>query len=152
MLDLLENTSNKISIDCMSTTSSPFSPLICNDNISEQNIVDITAKYNYVLKLTTTNNQDTDTLNRKSFYESQEYSNLLIWNFWIVALYYVLAIVLVIILFISENQFQLTNYQKGAATILLLAYPYVISYIIAPIMWAYEFIISFIPYNVYNNI
>lgn len=136
----------------MSTNSSPFTPLVCNGNISTQNIEDITAKYIYVSNLTTTNKQDTDTLNRKSFYESQEYSKLLIWNFWILALYYVLAIVLVIILFVSENQFQLTTYQKGGATILLLAYPYVINYIIAPIMWIYKFITSFIPYTVYNNI
>ena len=110
----------------MATKSSPFIPTICNDLVTEQNITDITAKYNYVSQLTTTNKQDTNTLNRKSFYESQQYSELLIWNYWIVGLYYVLAITLVVILFFSENQFQLTNNQKGVATAVLLIYPYVI--------------------------
>ena len=136
----------------MATKSSPFIPTICNDLVTEQNITDITAKYNYVSQLTTTNKQDTNTLNRKSFYESQQYSELLIWNYWIVGLYYVLAITLVVILFFSENQFQLTNNQKGVATAILLIYPYVIRYIIAVITWMYKFIVSFIPYSIYNNI
>ena len=136
----------------MATKSSPFIPTICNDLVTEQNITDITAKYNYVSQLTTTNKQDTNTLNRKSFYESQQYSELLIWNYWIVGLYYVLAITLVVILFFSENQFQLTNNQKGVATAVLLIYPYVIRYIIAVIIWIYKFIVSFIPYSIYNNI
>jgi hypothetical protein len=130
------------------TPMPPFTPLVCNDKVSEANIEDLTRKYNYVSNLT----QDANTLNRKSFYESQQYSNLMIWNFWIVSIYYVLAIVLVIILFVSENQFQLSTNQKGFATVVLLTYPYVISYIISPVIWVYNFIISFIPYNVYNNL
>ena len=131
---------------------SPFVPIVCIDNITTQNISDITAKYEYVTKLTTTNKQDTDTLNRKSFYESQQYSDLLIWNYWIVGFYYVLAITLIIILFVSENQFQLSTNQKGAATLVLLVYPYAIRYFIAPLMWVYKFVVSFIPYSIYNNI
>ena len=136
------------------TITSPFTKIDCpvGGTVTQINIIDLTKKYNYVSDLTTTNKQDIDTLNRKSFYESQQYSNLMIWNFWIVAMYYVLAIVLVIILFVSENQFQLSNYQKGGATVVLLAYPYIISYIVAPIIWIYNFIISFIPKNVYNNL
>lgn len=129
--------------------SSTFSPLVCTNNtISNANIIDLTSKYNYVSNLTPTNKQDMDTLNRKSFYESQQYSNLMIWNFWIVALYYVLAIVLVIILFVSNNQFQLSMYQKVFASVILLAYPYIISYIIASIKWFYRIV----PHNVYNKI
>ena len=131
---------------------SPFVPIVCNNLISQQNITDITAKYEYVTKLTKTNKQDTDTLNRKSFYESQQYSDLLIWNYWIVGLYYVVAITLIVILFFSENQFQLTTNQKGAATVGLLIYPYAIHYFIAPLVWVYKFIVSFIPYSIYNNI
>ena len=133
---------------------SPFIKINCRpgSNISKQNIEDITAKYNYVSELTTTNNQDTDTLNRKSFYESKQYSELLIWNYWIVGLYYVLAITLIVILLVSDNQFQLTNNQKGVATVALLVYPYVIHYFIGPIKWVYEYLINFIPYNIYNNI
>ena len=128
----------------------PFTPLVCSNNVkvTQANIEDLTRKYNYVSNLA----QDANTLNRKSFYESQQYSNLMIWNFWIVSLYYVLAIVLVIILFVSENQFQLSTNQKGFATVVLLTYPYVINYIISPLIWVYNFITSFIPYNVYNNL
>ena len=136
----------------MSRIAPSFNKLECNQYITQSNIDDLSRKYNYVSKLTTTNKQDSDTLNRKSFYESQQYANLMSWNFLIVAVYYVLAIVLAIILFFSENQFQLTTYQKGGATVLLLSYPYIISYIIVPIMWMYNFVVSFIPKNVYNNI
>ena len=133
-----------------------FVPLVCasDDTISADNITDLTAKYNYVVQseLTNTNKQDADTLNRKSFYESQEYSNLIVWNFWILALYYLLAIVLSIILFVSDNQFQLTTYQKGGATVMLLAYPYVINYLISPVVWVYRFVVSFTSNNVYNNL
>lgn len=131
-----------------------FVPLVCTSTISADNIVDLTAKYNYVsqFELTNTNKQDADTLNRKSFYESQEYSNLIVWNFWILCLYYLLAIVLGIILFVSDNQFQLTTYQKGGATVMLLAYPYVINYLISPVIWVYRFIVSFTSNNVYNNL
>jgi hypothetical protein len=127
-----------------------FTRLNCkSDNkLTQSNIEDLTRKYDYVSNLT----QNVNTLNRKSFYESQQYSNLMIWNFWILSLYYVLAIVLVIILFVSENQFQLSTNQKGFATVVLLTYPYVISYIISPLIWVYNFITSFIPYNVYNNL
>ena len=136
----------------MSRILPQFTPLVCTNNISQTNIDDITAKYKYVSELTNTNRQDSDTLNRKSFYESQQYYRLMVWNFWIVALYYVLAITLIIILFVSDNQFQLTNYQKGGASVFLLAYPYVIRYLIVPIIWVYKFIVSFIPYSIYNNI
>ena len=131
-----------------------FVPLVCasGNTISAGNIADLTAKYNYVSQLTNTNKQDADTLNRKSFYESQEYSNLIVWNFWILALYYLLAIVLSIILFVSDNQFQLTTYQKGGATVMLLTYPYVINYLISPVVWVYRFVLSFMPNNVYNNL
>jgi hypothetical protein len=132
----------------------PFIPIVCplEDPITTQNIENVNAKYNYVSELTTTNNQDVDTLNRKSFYESKQYSELLIWNYWIVGLYYVLAITLIVILFVSDNQFQLTNNQKGVATVALLVYPYAIHYFIAPIKWVYEYLSTFMPYNIYNNI
>lgn len=135
------------------TSASPFVPILCpSTGITQDNIYDITSKYNYVLTLP--NNQDisADTLNRKSFYESQQHSNLIIWNLWIIAVYYVLSIVLIIILFVSENQFQLTNYQKGGATIILLLYPHIISFIMRPIIWLYKFVSSFMPHNVYTSI
>ena len=136
----------------------PFIPIVCplESKITTQTIEDITAKYNYVSELTTTNNQDTDTdtntLNRKSFYESKQYLDLLIWNYWIVGLYYVFAITLIVILFVSDNQFQLTNNQKGLATVILLVYPYAIHYFIGPIKWLYEYLVNFMPHNIYNNI
>ena len=138
----------------MTRKTQQFVPLVCTTNISAGNIADLTAKYNYVFQseLTNTNKQDADTLNRKSFYESQEYSTLIVWNFWILALYYILAIVLSIILFVSDNQFQLTTYQKGGATVMLLTYPYVINYLISPVVWVYRFVLSFMPNNVYNNL
>ena len=138
----------------MTRKTQQFVPLVCTSTISTDNITDLTAKYNYVVQseLTNTNKQDADTLNRKSFYESQEYSNLIVWNFWILALYYLLAIVLSIILFVSDNQFQLTTYQKGGATVMLLTYPYVINYLISHVVWLYRFVVSFTSNNVYNNL
>ncbi len=113
------------------------------------------AKYNYAKKLQTTiDNQgmDTTTLNRKSYYESKEYDNLLLWNFRFYYFYYVMAFILVLILFLSENQFQLGLYTRIFISLLLLVYPYIISYITMIVFFSYQFLSGFMSTNVYNSI
>ena len=113
------------------------------------------AKYNYAKRLqTAVDNQsvDTTTLNRKSYYESKEYENLLLWNFRFYYYYYVMAVILVLILFLAENQFQLGLYTRIFISVLLLVYPYIVSYITMFVFVSYQFLNSFIPTNVYNSI
>jgi len=138
-------------------TNTVFDPVICGDpnnrtNITQPNITDLTAKYKYIMAMPQMNESDQNTLTRKSFYESQQYENLQGWDRFFIVLYYVLAVILVLVLFISDNQFQLSMYQKGGATCVLLLYPHVINYFIGPIIWVYRFIVGFIPKNVYNSI
>jgi hypothetical protein len=122
--------------------------------VSNDMMITLTSKYEYIQSTNNNNNNtvDTNTLNRKSFYESQEYENLLIWDLRLSVLYYILAIILIIILFISKNQFQLTINQRLLISLLVLIYPYIVNYIITPIIAVYRFLSSFVPKNVYNSI
>jgi hypothetical protein len=127
-------------------------PIDCPDNnqITANIITSLKSKYDYIT--THTNDVDNNTLNRKSFYESQEYDNLLVWELRFTVLYYILAIILILILFISNNQFQLTINQRLIVSLLVLIYPYVVNYFIVPIIAVYRFFSAFVPKNVYNSI
>jgi len=122
--------------------------MTCNidSNISTDNIYFLREKYQTLAdKLS-----DTNTTNRKGFYESQQYDNLMIWSFRFYVFYYILAITLILILVFSKNN--LTKQVKGGISVVLLSYPYLIQYIINPLTRIYFFIIGFIPKNIYNNL
>lgn len=128
-------------------------PIICPSGETFTDVIKLTSKYNYIQTLLEDINAvDKNTLNRKSFYESQEYDNLLIWDLRLTVLYYVLAIILILILFISKNQFQLTINQRLLVSLLVLIYPFIVNYFIAPIVSMYHFFSGFVPKNVYNSI
>ena len=130
-------------------------PIICpsGETFTDADVIKLTSKYNYIQTLLEDINAvDKNTLNRKSFYESQEYDNLLIWDLRLTVLYYVLAIILILILFISKNQFQLTINQRLLVSLLVLIYPFIVNYFIAPIVSMYHFFSGFVPKNVYNSI
>lgn len=129
-----------------------FKPIICTNQFTNNDVISLTSKYNYNAGLTSNNKIDKNTLDRKSFYESQEYENLLAWNTILTGIYYILAIILILILFLAQNQFQLTIKERVVASFLMLVYPYVIHYFIAPINKVYQFFVGFIPTSVYNNI
>jgi hypothetical protein len=121
-------------------------PIICPSGsiFTTTDMIKLTSKYDYVV--------DKHTLNRKSFYESQEYDNLLIWDLRLSVLYYILAIILILILFVSKNQFQLTINQRLLVSLLVLIYPSIVNYFIKPIITVYRFFSAFVPKNVYNSI
>ena len=130
-------------------------PIICpaGGTFLQRDITSITSKYDYIIQTRNKKNVvDKDTLNRKSFYESQEYNNLLIWELRFMVLYYILAIILILILFISKNQFQLTINQRLLVSLIALIYPLIVNYFIAPMVAVYRFFSSFVPKNVYNSI
>lgn len=130
-------------------------PIICQVNslFSSDDILKLTSKYDYIQPLADNiNTVDANTLNRKSFYESQEYDNLLMWDLRLTVLYYILAIILILILFVSKNQFQLTINQRLLVSLLVLIYPYIVNYFITPIIAMYRFFVRFVPKNVYNSI
>ena len=112
-------------------------------------------KYEYLTKLKTnleTNQIDTNTLNRKSYYEATELNRLIQWYGFLYFIYYVLAVVLILVLFLSENQFHLSMYAKGGISIGLLIYPYMVDYILGPFFLLYQFISSFSSKNIYNSL
>ena len=121
-------------------------PIICpaDSSFNNDDIIKLTSKYDYIQTLTYNNNNavDANTLNRKSFYESQEYDNLLMWDLRLTVLYYILAIILILILFVSKNQFQLTINQRLLVSLLVLIYPYIVNYFITPIIAMYRFFVS----------
>ena len=130
-------------------------PIICSRTFRERDITSLMSKYEYIqtrLNDVDKNAVDKDTLNRKSFYESQEYNNLLVWDLRLTVLYYILAIILILILFIAKNQFQLTINQRLLLSLLVLIYPHIVNYFIAPIIAVYQFFSEFVPKNVYNSI
>ena len=96
-------------------------------------------KYEYLTKLKTnleTNTIDTNTLNRKSYYEATELNRLIWWHRFFYFIYYVLAVVLILVLFLSENQFHLSMYAKGGISIGLLIYPSIVDYILRPFFFS----------------
>ena len=139
---------NKILIQCMQT------PIVCTggNSFTANDITLLTSKYEYVQTLIKNNTADASTLNRKSFYESQEYDNLLVWDLRLTVLYYILAVILIIILFMTQNQFQLTIKERLFISLLVLIYPHIVNYFITPIIAVYRFFTQFVPKNVYNSI
>jgi hypothetical protein len=90
------------------------------------------------------------TNDRKSFYESQQYDNLLVWNIRLRWVYNALAIMLILVLFLSKNA--IGFYSKIGISVFLLLYPYIIYYLLLPIAYLYKFIYGLIPKNVYNSL
>lgn len=129
-----------------------------NDDINNPLSNDINIlieKYEFLQQLTNnleTNQIDTNTLNRKSFYESQQLHHLLWWNRFFYIVYYIFSVILILVLIFSENQFHLTTYSKGAISIVLLIYPEVIGFIHSSILSIYRFFSSFWSKNVYNSL
>ena len=97
-----------------------------NDYIDEvENIIEEYAYYKSKMNERTDKNEKAIATNdRKSFYESQEYDNLIIWNSRFKRIYYIFSIILIAILFLSKNE--IGFYLKIGISILLLVYPYII--------------------------
>ena len=92
------------------------------------------------------------TNDRKSFYEAQEYDNLINWYsiFWWI--YYVLAIVASAIIFLSISPETISFTFKCLISVFIFAYPFVISYIVFPFVALYKFLYQFFPTNVYKSL
>lgn len=114
-----------------------------NFNLLQTKIDIITDVNDNVTKSISTND-------RKSFYESQQYDYLVTWNTRLWYFYYLVAIILIFILFFSKNALEF-NY-KIAASIGLIIYPFTISYILIPVVFLFNFIYGLIPKNVYNSL
>ena len=97
-------------------------------------------------------NKKSVTNDRKSFYEAQEYDNLILWysRFW--WFYYILAIIASIIVLLSISPDIISFTQKCIIVVCIFLYPYVIRYILMPFIWLYNFIYNFLPKNVYKNL
>lgn len=114
-----------------------------NFNLLRSKIDIITDVNDNVTKSISTND-------RKSFYESQQYDYLVTWNTRLWYFYYLVAIILIFILFLSKNTLEF-NY-KIAASVGLVIYPFTISYLLIPVVFLFNFIYGLIPKNVYNSL
>ena len=113
------------------------------------------TKYKYATQLQSnldSQSVDVTTLDQKSLYESQQYDNMRLWYLRFLFFYYVMAIILVLVLFLADNQFKLGLYTRIFLSVLLLVYPYTVSYVTMSMMMMFGFVSSFIPKTVYNNI
>ena len=140
-------------------TGKSFKPITCESNGTGATPLDdiniLIEKYEYLQQLTNnleTNKIDTNTLNRKSFYESQQFHHLLWWNWFFFIVYYILSVILILVLFFSENQFHLTTYSKGGISIVLLIYPQLVGFIHSSVLSIYNFFAKFWTKNVYNSL
>ena len=142
-----------LSGQCVSDGLKPES--VMDNSIFTTDIQKLITKYQYVSKLQNTLDSqsiDVTTLDQKSLYESQQYDNMQLWHFRLYYYYYFMAIILVLVLFLAENQFQLGLYTRIFISVLLLAYPYTVTYITTIIYVMFEFVNSLLPRTAYNNI
>lgn len=97
-----------------------------------------------------TNKNKGITNNRKSYYEAQQYDKLVSWANTFRAVYYVLALMIILILFLSQNSFGL--YFRIFLTVCFIIYPFVIDIIYSFFVRVWTFINLFIPRNVYKKL
>ena len=94
--------------------------------------------------------KESTTNDRKSFYEAQQIGNLLSWHTKFRWIYFICAIIFIIAIFISENSLSFTY--KVVFSVIVILYPFLINYILKPVLFIYHFIYDLIPKNVYNSI
>ena len=97
-----------------------------------------------------TNKNKGITNNRKSYYEAQQYDNLVSWAKSFQAIYYVLAVIIILILFLSQNSFGL--YFRIFLTVCFIVYPFVIDIMYSLIVKCWSYITVFFPHNVYKKL
>lgn len=117
-----------------------------------KNIYDKYVKINSINGIVDTNVKKGITNDRKSFYEAQEYDNLIYWHSMFWWIYYLLAIIASLIIFLSISPDLISFTFKCLISIFIFVYPFAISYILMPFVWIYNFIYGFYPKNVYKSL
>lgn len=124
-----------------------------SDIINSKNTIELYETYLKKNKTTETLIRDSKgdmlTNDRKSYYEIQEYDNLLKWNSRFMYFYYFCIILFIIGLLFLPNQF--TNVQKVGFCIMFVIYPLIIDYIMSFLYKIINKIQSYLPKNVYKN-
>lgn len=139
----------------MSFQTKSIPAITCDGTITQRNVQLLTDKYNYNQDLLDEINKtriDSDTQYRKGYYESEQYENLTTRYIRLLFIYYVLAIALILILIFSANQFLLTTYQTAGIAVTLMLYPYISHFFFNLFRTIYQFIMAFVPKNIYNSI
>ena len=90
------------------------------------------------------------TNDRKTYYETQEYDNLLKWRTRFLWVYYALVIVFILGIFLFLTQ--MNTISLIIMVILLLVYPFIIDGIVQTIWGAITKMLGYLPKNVYNNL
>jgi len=122
--------------------------------INSENTKDLLKEYlekNKLLKVKLRERHgDILTNERKTYYETEAYENLILWYRFFWWIYYIVVLILILLLIFSTSG--LTLIQKIVIVIVFIFYPYYIDYIIK---WIYEkilWLLSKIPKNIYNNL
>ena len=90
------------------------------------------------------------TNDRKTYYETDAYDNIVLWYRFFWWIYYIVVLMLILALLLSPSS--LTWMKKIIVLVLFIFYPYYITYVVNWIYDQYLWIQSKIPKNVYNSL
>jgi len=90
------------------------------------------------------------TNDRKTYYETEAYENLVLWYRFFWWIYYIVVLMLILALVFSGSG--LTLIKKIVIAIVFIFYPYYIDYVVKWIYGKIMWLLSKIPKNVYNNL
>jgi len=139
-----------------------------NNNIeSATSLTDIyhslTTNYNHILELYTEYINDNDALNnkiinhrtdlvttdRKTYYETQNSDNLLMWYNIFRWIYFILVIIFVIAIFLADSGYSFTK--KILLLLLIFVYPLVINPIVTKLFTFIHYVTTLLPKNIYKS-
>jgi hypothetical protein len=122
--------------------------------INKKNSIELYNSYKNdneeLIKEIKNNKGDILTNDRKTYYESQEYENLQKWYNLLWWLYYILIFIFLLAILLVESEMSMIK--KGIIFVLLILYPYIVSYIVTGLYKLYLGVKSYSPKNVYTNL
>lgn len=93
---------------------------------------------------------DISTNDRKSYYEKQEYENIIWWYYLYLIIYWILVITFVISSFLVKSEY--SNRLLLGMVIVMILYPFLAKYVVKWLIQLYFYILSFFPKNVYLSL
>lgn len=90
------------------------------------------------------------TNDRKTFYETDAHDRLFLWYRFFWYIYYIVVLMLILALVLSPSKLNIIS--KIVISIIFIFYPYYITYVTKWIYSQYNWLISKIPKNVYNDL
>lgn len=124
-----------------------YNSLFTNYEYVNELYMDYVDKNAELTKSIDSKESDVITNDRKSYYETQNYDYLTHWYYIFIRIYILLVVVFLLAVFLSPSN--LSYLKKFGILLLLLVYPFVITYIILFMLSISNKIYGFLPKNVY---